>query len=355
MSVSRTCPVCGYAGRYASAAQAEACHRRHSCQRQAWRAQVARRWAHRAAGDLTRGCPHHGRPHVHGTRSAYVKDRCRCPACAAANAQASQDAVRRHVTRTDPSAEAAPVAAHIRELRQAGIGWTQIGRLTGTSRSHIREIAGATARSAGRPPLRKVRRDTARRILAVPAHPASRSRHSQLDATGTRRRLQALVAIGWPVSRLAQQLGHRPGSLRRRLTADTVTVGTAQHIRELYARLWDTAPAAASKLQQTRVDQARRRARVHGWLPPLAWDDIDTDPAPVPPRHDPADVDEIAVDRAVNGAGIRLAELTAAEQAEAIRRLTDRGKSLREIADQLATTKRTICRHRAAARDARAA
>jgi DNA-binding NarL/FixJ family response regulator len=45
----------------------------------------------------------------------------------------------------------------------------------------------------------------------------------------------------------------------------------------------------------------------------------------------------------------RLTALTAAEQAEVVRRLTERGKSLRDIADQLATTTRTISRRRRAA------
>jgi len=54
------------------------------------------------------------------------------------------------------------------------------------------------------------------------------------------------------------------------------------------------------------------------------------------------------VDRAVAGDGVRLDDLTPAEQAEAVRRLTERGKSIREIADQLATTTRTVSRRRTA-------
>lgn len=58
--------------------------------------------------------------------------------------------------------------------------------------------------------------------------------------------------------------------------------------------------------------------------------------------------DEIAVERAVAGDGIRLEHLTAAEQAEVVRRLTERGKSIRDIATQLATTTRTVSRRRLA-------
>ncbi|MDX6432336.1 MAG: hypothetical protein QOE54_4702, partial [Streptosporangiaceae bacterium] len=52
------------------------------------------------------------------------------------------------------------------------------------------------------------------------------------------------------------------------------------------------------------------------------------------------------------GDGIRLDDLTAAEQAELVRRLTERGKSIRDIADQLATTKRTVTRRRESAASA---
>lgn len=51
-----------------------------------------------------------------------------------------------------------------------------------------------------------------------------------------------------------------------------------------------------------------------------------------------------AIDRAINGdSSVRL---TYAERAEAVRRLTDRGHSIRTIAEQLATSTRTVSRHR---------
>ena len=59
------------------------------------------------------------------------------------------------------------------------------------------------------------------------------------------------------------------------------------------------------------------------------------------------DLDEIAIERALAGDGVRLEHLTPAEQDEVVRRLTERGKSIRDIAEQLATTKRTISRRRA--------
>lgn len=61
------------------------------------------------------------------------------------------------------------------------------------------------------------------------------------------------------------------------------------------------------------------------------------------------EIDEIAIERAVSGRHrVRLYDLTPAEQDEAVRRLTERGKSIRDIAEHLATTERTISRRRAA-------
>ncbi|MCW2676706.1 MAG: hypothetical protein JWR70_1746 [Modestobacter sp.] len=51
--------------------------------------------------------------------------------------------------------------------------------------------------------------------------------------------------------------------------------------------------------------------------------------------------------RALAGDNITYANLTPAEQHEVIRRLTARGASIRDIAAQLGTTKRTLSRRRA--------
>jgi DNA-binding NarL/FixJ family response regulator len=79
------------------------------------------------------------------------------------------------------------------------------------------------------------------------------------------------------------------------------------------------------------------------------------DPDPQQPDEQPADVedlDEIAIERAVIGDGIRFEQLTPAEQEEVVRRLTERGKSIRHIAGQLGTTKRTVSRRRRSAASA---
>lgn len=85
------------------------------------------------------------------------------------------------------------------------------------------------------------------------------------DGTGTRRRLRALQAIGWPLQSIAEQLGYTDqGALTPILYRQKqIEIGTAQRIATLYDRLSMT-PGPSRRVTAI----ARRR----GWPPPLAWD-----------------------------------------------------------------------------------
>lgn len=355
MNATRVCPTCGYTHAYASENIADGQFPRHSCAKHQRRRDAARHRAEAAAARPRRDCQHPGHPHEHGTRAAYVRDECRCPGCTAANTAKWRAAARAQMY-GDPSpyVDATKAREHIQALRRDGVGVDQIAKLVHTTATHVREIEQSTRRSHERPPITQIRADLADRILALSS--TARSAHSRIEATGTRRRLQALVAVGWPLPQLAARLGRKPCRLLRLLTVATVNVHTVQQVSDLYDQLWDTAPARDTKAQQRAYDQARVLAAEQGWLPPLAWDHIDTDPDPDPgatdQQPDPEDLDEIAIERAVSGDRIRLAELTPAEQAEVVRRLTERGRSIRDIADQLATTKRTVSRRRESAASA---
>jgi hypothetical protein len=350
MRVSRTCSACGYSADYATARLADAHHPRHSCAKYRRGLEQARRRAERLHSRVTRECTHPQARHRHGTRAAYVKDRCRCTHCTAANTAASRTASRERIYgRWHPYVDAGPVREHIAALRAAGIGVERIAHLAGISVSHIRELAEhGRGDSLG---TQRVRPGTATRVLSIDIDDASRAPHSRVDATGTRRRLQALLAIGWPVELLAAQLGRRPNSLHRSMTGESVTARTAQDVATLYERLWNARPPRTTGEQHAAADAAQTHAAAQGWLPPLAWDDIDTDPTPPAPAAGPSrrdDVDEIAVERALAGDNIFYDDLTPVEQQEVIRRLSARGSSIRDIAAQLGTTKRTVSRRRAA-------
>ncbi|WP_138734382.1 helix-turn-helix domain containing protein [Modestobacter excelsi] len=348
MTVTRTCSSCGYTAGYASAPLAHAHHPRHSCDKHRLAADRAARRAACAQTRVSRECTHTGGPLVHGTRAAYVKDRCRCTDCTAANTAASRPANReRTYGRSQPYVDARPVHDHIAALRAAGIGVERIAHLADMALSSVREIADRALTSST--DTRRVRPTTAALILSIDIDDANRGPRSRVDATGTHRRLQALTAIGWAPKLLAAQLGRRPASLNRSMTSPSVTARTARDVAELYERLENPPPPQDTGEQRATANAARAHAARQGWNPPLAWDNIDTDPMPQPTVSTPPpdDVDGMSVERALTGDGIRYDDLTRAEQQEVIHRLTTRGRSIRDIAAQLATTKRTVSRRRA--------
>src|SRR3954470_2749174 len=174
MRVSRTCPACGYTADYASAPLADAHHRRHSCAKHRRGLDQAARRAERLQPRLTRECSHPQARHRHGTRAAYVKDRCRCTECTAANTAASRTATRERIYgRWQPYVDAGSVREHIAALRTAGIGVERIAQLAGLSVSHIRQLA-----EFGRgdlPTAQRVRPSTATRVLGIDVGDVSRA------------------------------------------------------------------------------------------------------------------------------------------------------------------------------------
>lgn len=86
------------------------------------------------------------------------------------------------------------------------------------------------------------------------------------NAVITRRKIQALVAIGYSLDTLGQELG-KDRKLMADLATGKVAINAAivQQINDLYDRL-EMTPGSN--------DTARHYARRHQWLPPLAWDNI---------------------------------------------------------------------------------
>lgn len=165
-----------------------------------------------------------------------------------------------------------------------------------------------------------------------------------VDATGTRRRLRALAAIGWPNAAIGALAGADHSTVSAWSNNARVRAGTADTVRRVYDELSMT-PGPSAKVRQI----AARK----GWAPPLAWDDdsID-DPAARPSTgawaaRRAAPMDEIAVQRAMRGHRVHL---TPSERAEAVRRLTAQGRSAAEIAGRLGVAQRSVVRHRAADR-----
>lgn len=103
---------------------------------------------------------------------------------------------------------------------------------------------------------------------------------TKVDATGARRRLQALAVIGWSPNQIAETSGLHPR------TVSNIQAGRAERIAP---RTFVAACAAFEALCMTLppLSQGRSRSIVmahasrHGWVGPLSYDNID-DPAEVP-------------------------------------------------------------------------
>ena len=201
---------------------------------------------HDPIGRDRRDCTHPGTPHQHGTRVAYVTDRCRCTECRAANRAAE-----RHRTASlrkgcwQPYIDAEPARTHLKLLRQRGVGLNQIEKISHTPKRTIRRLL----RDAAAAPHR-IRTETADKLLAIQISPDHVAPRSQVDAAETRSRVQALVDAGHSIPDLARALGKSPVSLRRTLSRRTVTAQTAASVGNLYDRMQTEAFEADQVVEQ---------------------------------------------------------------------------------------------------------
>lgn len=184
---------------------------------------------------------------------------CRCESCAAAN--------RRYASLRERYGWADQVAArwvdpkhayaHILWLRSQGVGLRTISEQSGVARSTLAMLGRRNRISA----------TSEARILAVSPTPP------RVDGTGTRRRLQALISIGHSGASLADRIGWSRTNIWTLILGDgVVSARTAAKVAAVYDELWNQAGPSA---------RARNLAAKRGWVPPLAWDDID-DPDAAP-------------------------------------------------------------------------
>jgi hypothetical protein len=119
-----------------------------------------------------------------------------------------------------------------------------------------------------------------------------------VPASGTQRRIRALMAIGWTSADIATRAGWGTPQAVTELLAvrRTVFVATAATIAAIYDDLCMT-PGPSEK--------NRRDAQRKGWPPPLAWDDIDDpDEAPHGWRYQPSTRLDTILDLIDQGVGI---------------------------------------------------
>lgn len=218
----------------------------------------------------------------------------------------------------DGNVDAAPVRERIQHLLAAGMAIDHIAWQAGV------DPGGLAAIAAGK--TRYTRAHLAAAINRVRPDPRQApSRHSYVPAVGAVRRLQSLAAAGWDAHRLAERSGLTVHTIRAIHSARQTRVTTRHHLA--IAAMWrdiDITPGPSVRAQLF----AERR----GWLPPIAWDEDTIDDPKARPSQ-----------------GLRAPAPRTERRAERIatvHRLTRRGLSTNQIADQLGIHPRQVSRDR---------
>ncbi|MFF9003730.1 hypothetical protein ACF1GW_39195 [Streptomyces achromogenes] len=195
-----------------------------------------------------------------------------------------------------PFVDAEPVRAHVRALGEAGMSQAALIRRLNLPDEALKNLMrGAN----GNPPGKKVRRETAEAVLAYWPTLADFPDSASIDGTGTRRRVQALMTLGWSKTRLAIELEMRESNFKSCVRSATVSARFARQVAALYDRLWTERPQDYGVADYV-VNRVQRFAREEGYHGPLAWDDDTIDDPKAEPLTDA--VEPVASD------GDRLAE-----------------------------------------------
>ncbi|MGH3405861.1 MAG: WhiB family transcriptional regulator, partial [Streptosporangiaceae bacterium] len=211
---------------------------------------------------------------------------CRCRVCKLAHRrEAEQNRVRLRASgKWQPWVDSGPARAHVRMLMAFGIGCDRVAALAGPAVSAGAVSALIYGHPPG-PPSRKIRPEAEAAILAVQPVLENLAATALVDPTGTRRRLQALVAAGWPQRRLAARLGWRWSNFYTVMAyPKQIAAATARAVIALYCELRDQPPPQATQAEKTAMLNARALAETRGWPGPDRWDDGTIDDPRAAPR-----------------------------------------------------------------------
>lgn len=203
-------------------------------------------------------------PH-HDTLTCYVNYGCRLPECVERkNAWArNRDRALRAGT-WQPLEDATPVRTHLRTLLNSGLTQQRIAALAGVPHQSITDLIHG--RSTRRGLRHRTTPEFAAKILAV--DPAASP--ARVDSTGSRRRIQALVAAGWPLLHIGRQWGLNPQRPEQILRQDHVYASTRDIVLDGYLRLARLRPERRG-VPKDKARWSRERARANRWPDPGYW------------------------------------------------------------------------------------
>lgn len=227
-----------------------------------------------------------------------------------------------------------PVAVHIMQLQKFGYTYTQIARTAKVSERTIYMCASGQ--------LRHMQAAVATLILNVTPSISDLDPGTLISARGARRRIQALGCNGWSPGAIARHARMPHSVVRDAAHADRITVRTHHAIAAVFEELWDQHPDTTQPWAERTVRAVTAHAQTQGWVPALAWDDIDKDDDVPTPDFDGA-VDMVAVQLVLEGNRVHL---TQDERHIALRALHAEGHLDPELAARLSVSVQTILRDR---------
>lgn len=124
-------------------------------------------------------------------------------------------------------------------------------------------------------------RHAAARYEKERVHDRANGRPRTVEAIGSARRIQALVALGYNFRALGKHFGLSHDVVRSwAFREHTISTRNAKRIGQVYDALSMTLPPTRTTAEKRNLSYARTTAARYGWAPPLAWDDIDYDEKP---------------------------------------------------------------------------
>jgi len=159
--------------------------------------------------------------------------------------------------------DGAPVRAHIEWLQSGGIGVQRIIELSGVGEGVFNGLLYG--------PTKSVQESNARKILGVRPGMDAMAAGARIHAVGTRRRLQALAAIGWPSTVIGDRIDRSRGHIAAIRSSEVVTVRVAREIAQLYQQMYYVRPQPATTDERISVTHTLMWAGRKHWAPPVAW------------------------------------------------------------------------------------
>lgn len=222
--------------------------------------------------------------------------------------------------------DATPAREKIQDLHDRGWSFYRIGRRAG--------IATATVQRIGRGISRRAYAPTVNALAAVEQHG-----ERWVNATGTRRRISALVRMGWTYVEISRLTGIPRDTLRKVTQRSRVNAENADAVSSLYERLHLT-PGPSQK--------ARTAGVTRGFHPPFAWDLETIDDPTAEPNYggEDTEVDEVLVQLVVAGkvndrSGNKVT-VPLQDRLEAIRRMLLIGVAPTAMAARIGTSKEIV-------------